>query len=146
MRLQAIALFCIRNPYQLQHFHSSFFCLIPGYFLIFDNSLCNLFTNRDRRIQRQHRILEYHAYLASAQLFHFFSFMGCDILSAETDLSAFYICIRWQKLHHTTAHNGFSTSGLTYDTKYLPFFYREINIPDGLYLAVRCVKAYRIVF
>ena len=34
MRLQAIALFCIRNPYQLQHFHSSFFRLIPGYFLV----------------------------------------------------------------------------------------------------------------
>ena len=146
MRLQSIALFCIRNPYQLQHFHSSFFRLIPGYFLIFDNSLCDLFANRDRRIQRQHRILEHHAYLTSAQLFHFFSFIGCDILSAETDLSAFYMCIRWQKLHHTTAHNGFSTSGLTYDTKYLSFFYREINIPDGLYLAVRCVKAYRIVF
>lgn len=105
MRLQAIALFCIRNSYQLQHFHSFFSGLIPGYFLIFDDSLCDLFANRNRWIQRQHRVLEHHAYLTSAQLFHFFSLISCDILSAETDLSAFYMCIRCRSfitLRHIT--------------------------------------------
>lgn len=72
MRLELQALFWVWYPDKSQHLNSTLPCRRSAHITVFQDGLYDLFTDRNGRIQGQHRILEYHRDIPTAQAPHLF--------------------------------------------------------------------------
>ena len=103
----------------------------------FRQVLHELVADGIHRIQAGHRILEDHACLVSSEVSHLFFVVSQQVFTVKCDGSAYDFARALEKSHDRVCLNGFSGTGLAYDTHYLMLLECIADAVNGLYLTRR---------
>ena len=141
VRVAVHALFRVRNAHVLVKVYNA----LPRFLVaqpVKQYGFLNLRAGAVNRVERIQRILEYHAYVLAAHLFHVPHGNLVQIFALEQYFAAYFLVAVHKQAHYGEGYRAFAAAGFAYQRNYLAAVHGKINVGHGGKIAV----AYAVIY